>query len=147
MSKFKIHLSGFNGSYTGAMIAPKINMPTPRGVIVKINEKSIIVRKNENDEHTEKLDSLTFPVWFVPLNYKQFIMFENGDLYPPTALEKAIITLIESDSHDALLAIASVAENIVESKNLKNEVIGGKYTSSGLSPIAVFATIDKLTNY
>jgi hypothetical protein len=146
MSKFKINLSGFNGLYTGATIVPQVNMPTPLGIIVKINEKSIIVRKNETDEHTTKLESLNFPLWFVPQVYKKNILDENGDAYIPNDIEKAIITLIQIDSHDAIVALGSISEYVVKNTNLKEERVTDNFSSS-LSPATVFATINQLVNY
>ena len=143
-----ITITGFEGMYTGAQLKAYVGMTFMGNVIVKVNEKSVLVAKADKDgnpiaDTEQKQDSLSLPYWVLTPKQSNLTVDANGRPYSPSAIEQAMQTLCHAGADKASTAIAAVAEMFTRSGALANEPIA---RFDGLSAGTLLTVIDQMAN-
>lgn len=139
-----IQVSGFTGFPTYATIKAYVGMVIMGKTVIKVNQKSLILSHLSKPEAEEKVDSLSIPYWAISTEDLPKIKDNNGLFYKPREIEVVMHTLCQGNPHDAVAAIAGVAEFFTKNNNLKKESIADNFDD--LSSLTVFSVINKLTN-
>ncbi len=141
----EITITGFDGRYTGAKLKATKGMVLPKGIITKVNAKSIHISPlGESNDEFENVTEMSLCSWEVPSEHRDYIKDSSGNQYAPTDIEQAIITLSQADTRDTVTAIGNISEASANKVNLKDTAIHSNYNS--LSSEAMLAMISQIIN-
>lgn len=140
-----IQISGYQGFPTEASIEAYVGMKFLGKTVTKVNKKSIVLSCDSNPHVQQNvIDALRIPFWAISACDLPNVKTSDGQTYQPKQIEQIMHTLCQLDAHDAVSAIAAVAEVFVQANDTRKASVTDNFDE--ISAMTVFSVVNKLTN-